>query len=138
MARGSSTGLVTLECGHTRTFKPSPPVPGETVFCAQCLNGAYRRVISHDRQIKMSCQNCKYSRSMGVGGEAELSTRDAYMAGSRHVLRFPSHTVEVTDSDGVLKVISHGEEGTMAPLEGIAETRIEENKDHRASLRELW
>lgn len=109
------------------------------MFCSSCPGGAYQRVVSTLRQIRLSCSGCKYGRTMGVGGETDLTTRDAFMVASKHVLRFPSHSVTITDSDGILKTISNSASAEdMLPLEGLVEQRVADNKEHQASLRRLW
>ncbi len=131
---GSSTGIVTLDCGHVRMFRPSPPVAGETVYCGDC--GDYRGVSATQRQIKVKCRNCVYSRSLGVGGESDLTTRDAEMSASKHAMRYPGHVVALTDSDGEVTLISTNGEGQL-PMEGMTEQRVAENRPHQSSLKGL-
>lgn len=132
MAESSSHGLVTLECHHQPRFTPAPPMPGETVYCVWCRD--YRTVVTRHQEISLRCAGCKLSRKHGVGGEGDLTLNDAKRLASGHVLRFPTHEVRVTDTNGDISVIAASGQAEL-PFEDAVRRRTADSRSQAAMLR---
>lgn len=120
---------VTLYCRHSVRYPVPFPNIGDTVYCRLCRD--YREVLALTYEFQVRCGQCVLSRRYGRDQDA------ASRAASRHVLKYPSHTVSIMDGADEVERVSTMEGQQSLPYEQVLSKRADAVRKSQRSLRDF-
>lgn len=121
---------VHLSCLHTLLFRPPYPRLRDVMWCKWC--SAEKTVIAVAETYGLTCDQCpRLNRRYGTDLGA------ARRAASRHVLRYPTHTMDIRRAGHYVERVTTTGTQDELPFERTLSERAAQVRENQLKLREM-